>query len=60
MASVNRVNATPGTSPSPGPPTTSDAQGYASDGDGDGLADIWNISDAALEFNERALRASSL
>ena len=34
--------------PAAGPPTTSDALGYASDGDGDGLADIWSIDDAAL------------
>ncbi|MDP9258665.1 MAG: C40 family peptidase [Actinomycetota bacterium] len=57
LATTWRVNATPGTSPSPGPPTTRDAQGYASDGDGDGLADIWNISDAALAA-ARLLRAN--
>ena len=34
------------TVPSPGPPTTSVGAGYATDGDGDGLADVWNAADA--------------
>ena len=57
LATTWRFNATPGTSPIPGPPTTSDAQGYASDGDGDGIADIWNIDDAALA-SARLLRSN--
>jgi cell wall-associated NlpC family hydrolase len=48
LATTWRATATPGSSPPPGSPTTSDSQGYASDADGDGLADIWNIDDAAL------------
>ena len=57
LATTWRANAAPGTSPPLGPPTTSDAQGYASDADGDGLADIWNIDDAALAA-ARLLRAN--
>lgn len=30
----------------PGPPTVSVADGYATDGDGDGVADVWNPADA--------------
>ena len=37
---------TPMTVPPPGPPTTSPAAGYATDGDRDGLADVWNPADA--------------
>jgi len=29
-----------------GPPTTNDAEGFATDGDGDGLADPWDVADA--------------
>ena len=57
LATTWRANAAPGTSPPLGPPTTSDAQGYASDANGDGLADIWNIDDAALA-TARLLRAN--
>ena len=32
--------------PAIGPPTASTAAGYAADGDGDGLADVWNPADA--------------
>ncbi len=32
--------------PPVGPPTTSTSDGYATDGDGDGLADVWNPADA--------------
>ena len=35
-----------GSSPAPGPATQTTADGYASDGDGDGVADIWNPADA--------------
>jgi peptidoglycan DL-endopeptidase CwlO len=31
---------------SPGPPTTADAEGFATDGDGDGVADPWDPADA--------------
>jgi cell wall-associated NlpC family hydrolase len=57
LATTWRATATPGSSPPPGSPTTSDSQGYASDADGDGLADIWNIDDAALAA-ARLLRAN--
>ena len=30
----------------PGPPTRTDAEGYATDGDGDGIADPWDPADA--------------
>src|SRR3954463_7034208 len=32
--------------PQPGPPTATTADGYATDGDGDGAADVWNRFDA--------------
>ena len=32
--------------PPPGAPTTSDGEGYATDGDGDGVANIWGAADA--------------
>ena len=48
LATTWRATAAPGSSPPPGSPTTSDSQGYASDADADGIADIWNINDAAL------------
>jgi hypothetical protein len=38
------------------PPTATDAEGYATDGDGDGLADIDNVSDA-IHAAARKLRA---
>jgi len=41
-----RAGAPPMTVPAVGPPTTSTAEGYATDGDGDGLADVWNPADA--------------
>src|SRR6266542_78375 len=41
-----RADTPPMTVPAVGPPTTSTAEGYASDGDGDGLADVWNPADA--------------
>jgi cell wall-associated NlpC family hydrolase len=34
------------TVPAVGPPTTSTSEGYATDGDGDGLADVWDPADA--------------
>jgi cell wall-associated NlpC family hydrolase len=35
-----------GTVPAVGPPTRTTAEGYATDGDGDGLADVWSPADA--------------
>jgi cell wall-associated NlpC family hydrolase len=35
-----------GVVPGVGPPTSTTAAGYATDGDGDGLADVWNPADA--------------
>ena len=57
LATTWRATATPGSSPPLGSPTTSDSQGYASDANGDGLADIWNIDDATLAA-ARLLRAN--
>ena len=48
LATTWRARRDPRLLSSPGSPTTNDSQGYASDADGDGLADIWNINDAAL------------
>jgi cell wall-associated NlpC family hydrolase len=41
----------------PGPPTTSNDQGYATDGDGDGVADPWDPADATAA-TARLLAAS--
>src|SRR6266545_3873504 len=41
-----RAGTSPMTVPAVGPPTASAAEGYATDGDGDGLADVWNPADA--------------
>src|SRR6266480_5367821 len=41
-----RASAPPMTVPAVVPPTTSTAEGYATDGDGDGLADVWSPADA--------------
>jgi cell wall-associated NlpC family hydrolase len=41
-----RAGTPPMTVPEIGPPTNSTAHGYAADGDGDGLADVWNPADA--------------
>ena len=40
-----------------GPPTISTSDGYATDGDGDGLADVWNPADA-ISAAARLLRAN--
>ena len=47
----------PGQVVPPGPPTTSDAAGYATDGDGDGIADPWDPADA-IASTARLLRAN--
>jgi cell wall-associated NlpC family hydrolase len=41
-----RTGTTPMTVPTVGPTTPTTAQGYATDGDHDGLADVWNPADA--------------
>ena len=43
--------------PAVGPPAASTAAGYAADGDGDGLADVWNTADA-ITGAARLLRAN--
>jgi cell wall-associated NlpC family hydrolase len=45
------------TVPAVGPPTASTVQGYATDGDGDGLADVWNAADA-IAGAARLIRAN--
>src|ERR671922_500459 len=57
LGSTWRVGTPPKTVPAVGPPTVSAAQGYATDGDGDGLADVWNPSDA-IAGAARLLRAN--
>jgi hypothetical protein len=47
----------PMTVPAIGPPTRSATDGYAADGDGDGLADVWNAADA-IAGAARLLRAN--
>lgn len=46
-----------GAVPVVGPPTSTTAEGYATDGDGDGLADVWNPADA-IAAAARLLRAN--
>ena len=46
LATTWRRGAQAGSSPPPGPATQATSDGYASDGDGDGLADIWDPADA--------------
>src|SRR5437870_7149079 len=46
LGSTWRTGTPPMTVPAVGPPTTSTSDGYATDGDGDGLADVWNPADA--------------
>ena len=46
-----------GAVPPPRPPTTSTRDGYATDGDGDGVADVWNPADA-IHAAARYLHAS--
>lgn len=43
--------------PAVGPPTATTADGYATDGDGDGIADAWNPADA-IASAARLLRAN--
>lgn len=46
LGSTWRSDTPPMSVPAIGPPTTSTAQGYATDGDGDGLANVWDPADA--------------
>jgi cell wall-associated NlpC family hydrolase len=46
LAPTWRRGLAPGTLIPPGPPTASVAGGYATDGDGDGVADVWDPADA--------------
>jgi hypothetical protein len=52
-----RAGTPPMTVPAAGRPTSSTAEGYATDGDGDGLADVWNPADA-IAGAARLLRAN--
>ncbi len=47
LAPTWRAGTRIGTVPPTGASTTSEAGGYATDGDGDGIADVWNPADAA-------------
>jgi len=51
-----RVGTPPLTVPPPGPPAAN-GEGYATDGDGDGIADVWNPADA-IASAARLLRAN--
>src|SRR5215210_6562316 len=57
LGSTWRVGTPPMSVPVIGPPTASTASGYAADGDGDGLADVWNPADA-IAGAARLLRAN--
>jgi cell wall-associated NlpC family hydrolase len=46
LGSTWHAGTPPMTVPAVGPPTASTAEGYATDGDGDGVADVWNPADA--------------
>jgi len=46
LGSTWRAGTPPMTIPAIGAPTPTTAEGYASDGDGDGFADVWNPADA--------------
>jgi peptidoglycan DL-endopeptidase CwlO len=46
LGSTWRAGTPPMTVPVVGQPTASTAEGYATDGDGDGVADVWNPADA--------------
>ncbi len=46
LGSTWRAGTPPMTVPAVGPPTSSTSEGYATDGDGDGLANVWDPADA--------------
>jgi cell wall-associated NlpC family hydrolase len=57
LGSTWRKGTPPMAVPPVGPPTTTTSEGYASDGDADGLADVWNPADA-IDGAARLLRAN--
>ena len=57
LGSTWRRGTAPMTVPAVGRPTATIADGYASDGDGDGFADVWNSADA-IAGAARLLRAN--
>ena len=57
LAPTWRAGTRLGTVPPPAPPTTRTSDGYATDGDGDGLADVWSPADA-IHAAARYLRAN--
>jgi cell wall-associated NlpC family hydrolase len=57
LGSTWRAGTPPMTVPRVGPPTSMSSAGYAADGDGDGLADVWNPPDA-IAGAARLLRAN--
>jgi cell wall-associated NlpC family hydrolase len=57
LAPTWRKGAALGSIPSAGPPTAAVSDGYATDGDGNGIADIWNPYDAVAAA-ARYLRAN--
>ncbi|CAN5819953.1 hypothetical protein BH18ACT13_BH18ACT13_12810 [soil metagenome] len=57
LGSTWRAGTSPLTVPGIGPPTSRTGEGYATDGDGDGFADVWNPADAIAGAG-RLLRAN--
>jgi cell wall-associated NlpC family hydrolase len=57
LGSTWRAGTPPLTVPAAGPATGLTSEGYATDGDGDGLADVWNPADA-IASAARLLRAN--
>jgi peptidoglycan DL-endopeptidase CwlO len=57
IGSTWRAGTPPMSVPAIGPPTTSTASGYATDGDGDGFANVWDPADA-IPGAARLLRAN--
>jgi peptidoglycan DL-endopeptidase CwlO len=57
LGSTWRAGTPPMTVPGIGPPTSTTRVGYATDGDGDGFADVWNPADA-IAGAARLLRAN--
>jgi hypothetical protein len=57
LGSTWRAGTPPMTVPAVGSPTSTTSAGYAADGDGDGLADVWNPADA-IAGAARLLRAN--
>ena len=59
LGSTWRAGTPPMTVPAVGPPTSMSSAGYATDGDGDGLADVWNPADAIAGGSSAASRERS-